>query len=143
MWPLIINTVTSLALIYFYIQVQPYNTAIYLFIVEIYTYFIICYGMIGIVIDRQGSKNSSKYQIILIRLLNKILALITTIAFIALVALLIIENVTETIGCRGEQGIGTIVMIVLEIPLMIVTFKYSKKFKNILTKHALSHKSDF
>ncbi len=99
--------------------------------------------MIGIVIDRQGSKNSSKYQIILIRMLNKILALITTIAFIALVALLIIENVTETIGCKGEQGIGTIVMIVLEIPLMIVTFKYSKKFKAILTKNALSHKSDF
>ena len=67
--PLLINSVTSLILLYFYIQIPAFNTAIYLFIVEVYTYFVLCYGMVRIVIKqdttRKGTIITPMYQSVL------------------------------------------------------------------------------
>ena len=53
--PLLINTLTSLFMLGFYIQMNPANADLYLFIVEFYSYFILCFGFIMIVIKQSAT----------------------------------------------------------------------------------------
>lgn len=53
--------------------------------------------------------------------------------------MLVVEVWLKGIGCKADQGPATIVMIFLEIPIVVLTCYYGRKFKHILTHQSQSH----
>jgi len=50
--PLLINTFTSLFMLIIFSQIENLNAEIFLYIVEFYTYFVLCFGFVMIVLKQ-------------------------------------------------------------------------------------------
>jgi hypothetical protein len=53
--PLLINTASSLILVGLYSQMEVYNTRLILLVVEVYSYFILTYGFVSMVMRSKPS----------------------------------------------------------------------------------------
>lgn len=61
---------------------------------------------------------------------------VTILSIVAIVLVIVLRFSSDTIGCTADQGIGKIVLISIELPIIIVTFYYVKKFKSLLNNQS-------
>lgn len=70
--------------------------------------------------------------------------MLSVLTIISIVVLIVLHNTAEQyMGCREEQGPGAIIILGLEIPLIILTIYFSRKFKKLLNLQSSDHRTDY
>jgi uncharacterized membrane protein len=67
---------------------------------------------------------------------------ISVVSVLAIISVVILSNF-DIIRCSEDQGIGSIVLTILEIPLFLVTYIYSRKSRAIIKENSHMHQTEY
>jgi hypothetical protein len=62
----------------------------------------------------------------------RIFILVTVFAVVAIILITVLRNSSDIIKCTTDQGTSKIVLLAIELPIIIGTLYYVRKFKQLL-----------